>query len=189
MKQIYTLICLLTFNATGFAQISKITIKDQSVSAVFFSVDNTGCFETLVGIDGGFFVSTDNGTTTATPLVSALFSIWDNCTNSRILFAEGTGSQFNLKIDANLKTASLKATGIPLWDETHSGTIYADVDLVWSPTGKNTVSVYNDAYTEGGVTVSSHATGTIRPASATGSVMLQGQTTNFSPLPSLYASL
>jgi hypothetical protein len=173
--------------AARAADVSHITLKDQSASAVFLSVDTNSCpqgVEYFVAVQGGLFVSKDNGTNTATPLMSVQINVWDNCQNARVLFAHGETTQFELEIDANLKKAKLKGT-VPLYNDQTAGTIYADVDLAWTATSKLEVDAFNDTWQATGVAVAVHALGKTREALASGTVKIQGSPTDYTPEPSI----
>jgi len=112
--------------------VQHFSLRDKNVSAEFLAVDTNACsqgIQTRVSIQAAFDVQRDNGTTSF-PLISVTINIWDNCHNARLLFAQGTSDQFDLKIDPSLKKATLKATAVPLTNFTTGTTDYCDVDLV-----------------------------------------------------------
>jgi hypothetical protein len=166
------------------AEVTHFSLRDKSASAVFFSTDTSSCsqgIESFVTVQGGLFVS-KNGGTTETPLMSVQISVWDNCQNARVQFATGDTSQFELEIDPNLKKAKLKGT-VVLQNHTTGADIIADVDLAWTSTDRADRGAFNDVVTEHGLTISSHSTGAIREALASGTIKVD--TTDYTPEPSI----
>jgi hypothetical protein len=175
-------LALLPLSA-GATDVQHYWQNDQSVSAVFLSVDTNSCaqgIETFVTLGGGLSVVRD-GSTTGSALLSVILGVWNYCSNSRLLLATGDTSTFEMQIDPNLKKGKLKGT-VVLQNHTTGADIIADVDLAFVSMSKEDRSNFNEVVQSGAVTVSSHSTGAIRDAVASGTVKVS--TTDYTPEPS-----
>lgn len=161
--------------ALGQTTVSHFSLRNQSAVADFISTDTSTCalgVETLVSVAGSSEAVKD-GSTTVTPFASVIVSVFDFCRNTAVLFASGDTTIQSLRINPNLKLASLQAT-VPLFNYTTGGTITAGVDLVWNGANKADRSSSNTVDRSGGTTLVSFSSGAIREAEAAGSVVIDG---------------
>lgn len=186
------LIALGATPALAATQVSHLSFRGQNLSADFLSVDDSACpqgVETFVSVQGGFTVLRD-GSTTLTPLASVSVNVFDHCSSTLLLFAEGTTANQSLQIDPNLGSGSLHAV-VPLFDQTHFTTIYATVDLSWLALNKPVRTNFHDGYRSGGISYVANSRGILREAQATGSITLSScatcQAGNYVPKPSINA--
>lgn len=183
-SSLFLTVALLAPSARA-TEIKTFSARGQSAAADFFTTSS--CIETIVSLQGALVVtnSSDVGVEdiargnrtvvkTVTPFVSILISIWDDCQKAVLLSAGGDATTETLNIDPNLGHATLVATGVPLYNATTGGTIYADIDMTWDAVGHSPRATYNSVVAGHGATVSVHASGKINDAVASGTVRLHG---------------
>ena len=173
----------------------------EGAAADFSSVDTSTCalgIETTVHVEGSRGVITradlcgrggshiKTVTTQQSNVVAVAVSVFDRCLAAQVLSVNGTGEAEDLHVNANFKTASLRATieGVDDFDQPVSITI----DVAWTGVGQKERTVDHVNTTNGGLgkfvaTVS----GTIRDAVAVGSVIVGG--TDMTPLPSTQGTI
>lgn len=159
--------------AAAATQVQHLKLRDQFVSAYWENFDSSGCPQgvvTSVTVNGGFGVTRD-GSTTASSLASVAINVFDYCSGTLLLFAEGVTPNQTLQIDPNLGSAHLH-TVVPLWDETHNLTIYATVEVSWQGLAKPTRTNDHGMFRSGELSIVANSKGTIRDAQATGTVTL-----------------
>lgn len=170
--------------------IQHVRYDGQVVTAEFFSVQTNSCtqgIETHVSLQSS--IQTTKTTTSASsgtdtqPNIGIIISVYDYCQGMETLFAVGFTDNFVLQIDANQKTARLRAKQVLINDETHNSTFFVDIDMVWSATGKAQRQELNDKFEIApGVTAAIHLSGVTRDAAASGTIT--DGTTDFTPEPS-----
>src|SRR5439155_1678926 len=105
------------------------------------------------------------------PLTDVSISVFDNCRNIRLLYAQGWTDQQQTILDPNLNSGSVHAI-VPSSDSISGAVVDVRVDLTWDGAGKADHTAINFTTQLPGLTVSDHSRGAIREAVATGSVTI-----------------
>jgi hypothetical protein len=170
------------------AETQHFRFKGQFAEAVFQTVDSSGCIKTIVTI-----IANDNRIKLAgQPEAAArgeidLFQV-DNCAGRLLVSAFGlamlTPDQF--QIDKQLNAATLSAT-IEVTDVVSGNAFPVDVSVNWTGCGDTVSDKSHDHLKEPGFKRNARLTGTVRNATASGSV--SDGTSNFTPQPASFADM
>ncbi len=163
------------------------TFKGQSANAFFVGVDPSGCIETAVSIvaqDESLKVDGQPGVTS----VAFLFiSVFDSCTGTALVSAAGSAAlapnDFVVqKVDSATLDRSIDVVDFA------SGTSFAvDVSLNWTGVGDQVRAKIHSHVKSPSFRMNSRFDATSRAAMASGTV--SDGTTNFTPVPTLDATL
>lgn len=159
--------------------------RGEGASAIFSSVDATGCVWTDVYVNpnDGFFQSPP-GPGSPSSGVYMFISQYDTCAGIQLIAAEGFASlaDTDFQVFGRLNSASLTAT-VNVFDFVSNTSFDIYIDLVWTGTGGIYRQSSHSHYDSPGCSFNTRFVGSFRPAVATGSV--SDGTTNFTPDPSL----
>jgi hypothetical protein len=181
------LLTALPAHAAG-AQTRHVSFKGQFATAVFDTVDSSGCIETVVTV-----IAEDRRIKQASPPEATLRAIvelfqFDSCSGKLLLSAFGlaplTPDQF--QIDKQFNAATLNAT-IEVTDFVSENTFPVDVSVRWTGSGDIVREKDHVHLKEPGFKLNGHFTGTSRNAAASGTV--SDGTTNFTPQPAVSAEM
>jgi hypothetical protein len=171
-----------------YCELEKLHVRSdgEGVSADFSSVDTTTCdlgIETAVHVEAsrGVITTADlcgrgayhirSVQTSQSNVVAVVVRVFDRCLATQLLSVTGTGVADDLHVNANFKTASLRASieGVDDFDQPVS----IAIDLAWTGVGQKerTVDHVNDH--EGIFRLHYTSSGTIRDAFAVGSVIVE----------------
>ena len=174
--------------------------KGDGVTADFSSVDTSTC---ALGIETTVFVDANvsarhvasrcgRGSTSSVEItdsvsneVAVVIGAYDRCLGMPVLSVTGTGEAEELHLSPNRKTASLRAT-IEGTDEFDQPVSIA-IDLVWDGVGHQDRTSNNVTVNHGIFRLVFHSSGTIRDASAAGTVSIDGN--DVTPLPATQSTI
>lgn len=151
--------------------------RGRSVDATFTSTD--GCLTTEVGVFG---LANTIQWLPGTPYEDA--NLWvnvtqhDTCTGQRTLYAFGYASGASVSVKPSLGGAAVSAT-VEAYDWVSFSWITLGVDVVWEAVDGRVREGFHETEHGDGYVAFYHSVGTYRPATASGSVLLQG--TNLTP--------
>jgi hypothetical protein len=173
--------------ASSAAAAEVFRFKGRSASAFFNSIDPSGCFvtsATVGGVEETLRRPPREGSSTG--LVFASVSLFNLCTDTRVVNAFGTAplSKSDLKIAGNLKTVYLTAT-VNVFDEISGTSFDVFIDLTWTATGDLMREKFHDTVNAEGCHFNVQSYGASRRAQASGTV--SDGTINFTPEPSISA--
>jgi hypothetical protein len=177
----------LPAHAAG-AETRHFSLKGQFATAVFHTVDSSGCIETVVSV-----IAEDGRTKQANPPEATLRAMvelfqFDSCSGKLLLSAFGlatlTPDQF--QIDKQFNTATLNAT-IEVADFVSGNTFPVDVSVRWTGSGDIIRDKNHVHLKEPGFKLNARFTGTSRNATASGTV--SDGTTNFTPQPAVFVEM
>jgi hypothetical protein len=181
------LLTTLPASAAG-AQTRHVSFKGQFATAVFDTVDSSGCIETFVTI-----IAEDRRIKQVGPLEATLRATIDvlqidRCSGRLLLSAFGLATlkpeQFH--IDKQFNAATLTVT-IEVTDVVSGNTFPVDVGVSWTGSGDIVRDKNHDHLNEPGFKLNTHFTGASRNATASGTV--SDGTTNFTPEPAVSAEM
>ena len=161
--------------------------KGRSATAFFNSIDPSGCFATSATVGGvEERLHRPPGKGSSSGLAFALVSLFNICTDTRVVNAFGTTelSKGDLKITGNLDLVRLTTT-ITVFDEISGSSFDLFVDLTWSGTGEIMRDKFHDVINTEGCHFNVRSHGASRRAQAYGTVT--DGTINFTPEPSISA--
>jgi hypothetical protein len=177
----------LPASAAG-AQTRHFSFKGQFATAVFDTVDSTGCSETFVTIIAEDRRIKQVGPPEATLRATIDVLQIDSCSGTLLLSAFGlatlTPQQFH--IDKQFNAATLNVT-IEVTDFVSGNTFPVDVSVNWTGSGDIVRDKHHDHLKEPGFKLNAHFTGASRNAAASGTV--SAGTTNFTPQPAVTAEM
>jgi len=175
--------------------ITSVVIKEKSVNASFESYDSTGCILTAVNIWAANDLQLDTGTPhQGTQQVIVSIAQLDICAGTPLLIADGIGTVDSLKIDPDLKHATLVAT-VPMGDDQFLVGFTSQVHLTFNSTGPLIQNHdFNIETTSPRMVIISKEHGDSRTAEAVGTVSviahpIYGTITNLVPLPSFEGAI
>jgi len=193
-----TIIRLLTVLALALATFSLPTtawaasvfnFKGQSADAFFSSTDPSGCIFTDVFL----FASEQTFQNPPGPGIpssgTGLFiSQFDSCTGTQLLAADGFASLAgpDFQVNRTLNSATLNAT-VNVFDFVSGASFDVDVNLTWTGAGPLARQNGHFHFQSPGCISNGSFSGTFRSATASGSV--SDGATNFTPAPSVFASI
>lgn len=191
MKTTLKLLVVLVLVLATFSQHSTASagglykFRGEGASAIFSSVDGSGCIWTEV------YVNPSEGTSQSPPgkgnpssWVYMFISQYDVCSDTQLLAAEGSTSlaASEFQVFGQLSSATFNAT-VNVFDYVSSTSFDVYIDLNWTGTGSVIRQSSHSHYNAPGCKFNTRFTGSYRPAVATGSVT--DGVTNFTPEPSL----
>lgn len=191
MKTIVKLLIVIVLALTTFSQHSVASaggvfkFKGEGASAVFSSVDASGCVITDV------YVNADEGKNQNPPgpgssssSLALFISQYDACTDTLLLAADGFTllADSDFQVFGSLRSATLHAT-VNVFDYVSNTSFDVFVDLSWAGHGSVNREKRHTQFSSPGCRVNSRFDLTFRPAVATGSV--SDGSTNYTPEPSL----
>ncbi len=195
MKTIIKLLVVLTLTLAVFSLPTTawagevFSFKGKSAGAFFSSTDPSGCIIT----DAFVFASEDTfqnppGPGNSSSGASLFIAQFNVCTSTQLLAASGFASLADpdFQVLGKLNSATLNAT-VNVFDFVSSSSFNVDVDLTWTGTGPLSRQNSHFHFQSLGCNASGHSNSTSRSAEASGSV--SDGATNFTPVPSLGASL
>ena len=193
MKTIFKILAVLALALATFSQHttasagSNFHFKGKSADAFFSSTD--GCIIT----EGFVFASEDvfqnpPGPGSASSGVSLYIARYNSCTDTLLLAADGFASLADpdFQVTRKLTSATLTAT-VNVYDFVNDSFFDVFVDLAWTGTGPLGRQNGNFHFHSPGCNFNSHSNSTFRSAEASGTV--SDGATNFTPVPSLGASI
>ena len=119
--------------------VEKVRIDTGTVSAHFVSLDTSQTaagIQTIVDVSALSQTIVTGDISITTPILAVSVSIFDNDQNTQIVLANGTTDTFKLKIEGDVKKASLTADDMPLFDSESGDFVYLDLNLQWKASGK-----------------------------------------------------
>jgi hypothetical protein len=191
MKITVKLLMIIALALTTFSQHSVASaggvfkFKGEGASAIFSSVDASGCVITDV------YVNADEGTNQNPPgrgssssSLALFISQYDACTGSVLLAADAFTllADSDFQVFGSLSSATLHAR-VDAFDYVSNTSFEVFVDLSWDGHGSVNREKRHTHFSSPGCRVNSRFDLTFRPAVATGSV--SDGTVNFTPEPSL----
>lgn len=191
MKTTIRLLVMLALALATFSQHSSASaggvfkFRGEGASAVFSSVDGSGCIWTDVYVNADEGISqSPPGRGSASSGVVLFISQYDACTGTQLLAADGFTSLAapDFQVFGSLSSATLHAT-VNVFDYVSSTSFDVFVDLAWSGHGSVNREKRHSQFSSPGCKVNSRFNLTFRPAVATGSV--SDGFTNYTPDPSL----
>jgi len=120
------------------------------------------------------------------PGVSVNIFQWDNCAQIQLMAAFGFATPTTLQMDRKLSSGAVTAT-VPMQDYVSNNTFTVSVNVSWTGTGPVSRQVYTGHFQGPGFSGTNHFQGTLRNATATGSV--NDGTTEWAASPADYAQL
>jgi hypothetical protein len=171
------------------SETTHFSFQGQTANAFFSSTDPGGCVVTSV-----FVLANDGRTKTGPggPLAESFafvaVSQFNQCTETQLLNAEGSAvlAADDFQMDSRLTAATLD-TSIELFDFVSGTSFPVDVNLAWTGSGDTLTQRSHFQINAPGLKVNERFSGTLRGATATGTVT--AGTTNFTPEPSVFAEL
>lgn len=192
MKTTIKLLTVLTLALAVFSQHTVASaggvfkFRGEGASAVFSSVDGSGCIWTDVYVNADEGISQGPpGRGSASSGVVLVISQYDSCAGTQLLAAEGFTSLAapDFQVFGNLESATLSAT-VNVFDNVSGTSFDVFVDLSWTGTASFVNRQKSHSHFDfPGCKVNSRFNLSFRPAVATGSV--SDGFTNYTPDPSL----
>jgi hypothetical protein len=159
-------------------QTSHTQFKGLTAETDFDIFDPSGCVETFVtviAIDGSIKLAPGHPAVASGMIV--FVSQMDNCTQTQLILADGSAplASEQLQISSSLKTASLTATG-GVFDLVSNNTLPVTISLAWVGTGQLGGFEEHSNFRQPafGLRSTIRNSGTFRPATAVGTVMVNG---------------
>jgi hypothetical protein len=181
------LVTALPAHAAG-AQTRHFSFKGQFATAVFQTVDSSGCIKTFVTVIAEDHRIKQAGPPEATLRATIELLQLDSCSGKLLLSALGvatlTPDQF--QIDTQFNAATLNAT-IEVTDFVSGNTFPVDVSVSWTGSGDIVREKDHVHLKEPGFKLNARSIGTSRNAIASGTV--SDGTTNFTPEPAVSAEM
>jgi hypothetical protein len=196
MKRITKLLIVITLALAMLGQTSTagaggglgLSFKGPSAIASFSNV--SGCTLTEAFVIASEFRQRDTrGPATSVSFASITVSQFDLCADTLVLYAYGTASPLApgaIQVSKKLNTAQLNTT-VPVFDEISGTSFDVSVELNWIATGPLSRQQTTTHFHTPGCITNSHFQGMSRPATASGT--MSDGATNFTPVPSISASL
>ena len=195
MKSTIKLLVVIALMVAGFSQYTTASagsifkFRGQSADAFFSSVDPSGCTFTDVGAFPSEGVSqSPPGPGGSGSGVGMFISVFDACTGTQLLAADGFASLADpdFQVFGKLNAATLNAE-VPMFDYISGTPFNVSVNLVWIGGSDISRQSFSSHFQSPGCKVYNRFRGTFRSAVASGTV--SDGSTNFTPEPSLGASI
>lgn len=156
----------------------------RNAEAKFQYVDTSICSDgivtnvTVLGILGSF---ASNGKAVDISVVGLSLEAHDECSGRTVLFATGqTNGNFDLRIDPNLKTATLHVR-LLVHDFLNNTSGYFDIDMAWTGIGPTQKDAIHDKKHSPGLIENEHVVMAVRDAAVAGSVISLATGQDFTP--------